>query len=201
MNNPGAYRAGPIQPICDVGQNVLLVNRQSYNLYTVAYLEPLNRSFPFVFNAGAVLAGATTTIQNTQNILDMAYGELSQIRARVIDDINVVVAQPQVMARQGSQNQVATFNLFSALYDRYDHLSEFYIFENQRIFLTITNSTQYNLAQARVSFYGFRYVLWGIEGASVGGSLKPKRRFDTIQQAVESGERFTAVPVGGWGAS
>jgi hypothetical protein len=198
-NYPRPFRAGPIEPVVEVGQNLLVVDRENYNLYQVAYIEPLSRSAPLIFNAGALIAGKAATVLNTQTILDMQFGQLAQIRMRVIDDINVVVFQPQAVARQGNKNQTANINAFSAIYDPWDSLSEYYIFEDQRIFLQITNPRRYDISQARVGFYGFKYVLYGGAGASTGGHVLPRRSFSSIQEAVDSGEKFTVVPIGGWG--
>ncbi len=199
MNYPRPFRAGPIEPVVEVGQNLLLVDRENYHLYQVSYIEPLSRSAPLIFDAGALNAASVTTVQNTQTILDMQFGQLAQIRMRVIDDINVVVFQPQAIARQANKNQIANINAFSAIYDPWDSLSEHYIFEDQRIFLQITNPRRYNLAQTRISFYGFKYVLFGGAGASSGGHVLPKRSFGSIQEATDSGEKFTVIPIGGWG--
>ena len=199
MYYEGPFSAGPIEPIVKVGENVLLVSNRSYDLYQVAYIEQLERSFPLIYNAGAIVAGANSVIQNTQNILDMAFGQMSQIRARVIDDIDVVIYQGQATQRMTTKNQTANINAFSALYDPYDHLSEFYIFEDQRLFLQITNPTGYNLPQSRISFYGFKYQLFGAAGIANNGHVRPLRSFASIKEATASGEKFTVVPIGGWG--
>jgi len=196
---PRPYKPGPIEPVVEAGQNVLLVDRTNYNLYQVSYIEPLIRSYPLIYDGGALAAGATAPIANMQTLLDMQYGQLAQIRCRVVDDIDVIVFQPQAIARQANKNQIANFNAFSALYDEDDQGSEFYIFEDQRIYLQITNPTAYAGTKTRVSFYGIKYVLYGGQGASTGGHVLPMKSFDTIRDATNSGERFTVLPIGGWG--
>jgi hypothetical protein len=196
---PRPYKPGPIEPVVEAGQNLLLQDRLGYYLYRVAYVEPLPRSHAIMFNGGALTAGQVLGNLNTQTQLDMQYGQLAQLRMRVLDDIDVVVYQPSATARGSNKNQIADFNAYDALYDNFDHLSEVFIFEDQRIFFQFTNPTQYPLTQSRVSVYGIKYVLYGGQGASTGGHVLPNRTFDNIQDAVNSGERFTVVPIGGWG--
>lgn len=196
---PRPYRAGEIEPVVEVGQNVLVVNREAYNLYQIAYIEPIPPSFPLVMNLGAVLAGAQTAITSTANILDMTDGQLGQFRARVLDDIVVTLMEPLSVGRFLTKNVSARINAYSHLYDVHDHLSEFYVFEDDRPFVQIANPQAVNLAQARIAFYGFRYILSGKGEVSNGGHVTPLRRFKNIEEATVSKLPFTVIPVGGWG--
>lgn len=199
MSTPRPYKPGPIEPIVRVGENVLTVDREAYSLYTVGFIEPLILSGALVVNGGAVVAGATLPLLNTQNQLDNNYGQLSQLRARVLDDIDVTMYLPQSVARHGNLNIVATVNAFVALNFPDDEPSEIFIFENQRVFLQIRNPDTVALVQSRVMFYGIKYVLIGPGGPSSGGHVLPFRTFNSITEAVQSGEKFTVIPTGGWG--
>ena len=194
-------RPGPIRAVAEIGQKVLLIDRTSYKLYWVAYREGISPSHPFVANVGVIAAGARVPVFNTTAILDLNDGQLGQFRAHVLDDIHVVINQPGGLARYGLMNVFARLNAFGRLEDRCDHLTEFFILEDDRIFLDVTNPTGYALAQARVAFYGFKYVLAGAGGATTmsGGQLPPLAQFDTIEQAMNSAYKpFAIVPVGGW---
>ena len=198
--HPRPFKPGPIEPVVYAGENVLLLDREAYNLYQVAYIEPIPASHPLVANIGAILAGATAAPFNTQNILDMQYGQFGQYRVRLLDDVHAVLSQPQSVARFSTKNVNARISVWSHLYDPDDHQTEFFIYEDDRIFLTATNPTGYNLAQARAAFYGYRYVLVGADGqAGSGGKVPPIDRYPTIKKAKESGFNFTVIPVGGWG--
>ncbi len=194
------YKPGPIEPVCLAGENVLLAGRQGFTLYTVAYIEPLSRSAPLVQDLGSLAPGVPSALTSTENYLDAAYGQLQQIRVRVLDDINVTIYQPQAQARQANQNITALINAFGALYDPDDHMSEFFIFEDQRPYVQAVNPTQYTNTKSRLSYYGYKYVLSGAGGTlSSGGKIAPLASFTSIKDAVESNKRFTVVPIGGWG--
>lgn len=196
----GLYKSGPIQPVAQVGHNLLLIDRMRYNLYQVAYIEPIPPSHPLVADVGAVNAGVTDAIFNTNNVLDMEDGHLGQFRARVLDDIAVDILQPQSSTRFTLKNVIARLSAYTHVYDEHDALTEFFIFEDDRIFLRALNPTDYNLAQGRVAFYGFKYVLAGGKGvADRGGEVPPIRTFTSIEEAERSGLKYTVIPVGGWG--
>jgi hypothetical protein len=209
MPYPRPYRSGPVQPIVEVGQQVLLLDRQSYNLYEVAFIEPLPFSNPLVINGNAlanpgapatpIAPAAVTATLSTQAVLDSQYGQFAQLRAKVLDDTVVTIYEPQAQARYTIKNINAVVSAFNGVEDPDGHTTEFYIFEDQRIFLAFRNPTGYAMTVSRVAFWGYKYVLSGPEGpGSSGGRIPPLRRFATINEAVKSGERFTVVPVGGW---
>jgi len=202
----GPFAPGPVRPVAKVGENILLADHETYKLYEVAFIEPFAPSHTLVFNAGALAAAGVANNQSTTAILDNQYGQLSQIRARVLDDVHVLVKQPQAVARMSNLNVTARINAFSALYDPYDALSEFFIFENQRFFLDFLNPTQYAIAQSRVLFYGYKYVLLGREGTSSGNHLQALKEFLSIDEAMRQTDeirggrlQFTVIPTGGWG--
>ncbi len=200
---PRPYKPGFVEPVVQVGQNILVLDRQAYRLYTVAFIEPIPRSWPMVQNFGALAAGAQTAPISTQNILDMQFGELAQYRLRVLDDVAVTVRLPQAVTRFGTKNVNAEVGAFNAIYGDVqgsgDSDTELYVFEDQRPILVVRNPTGYALAQSRVAFWGIRYVLSGINGASSGEHIAAKKSFATIEDALGSGEKFTVVPMGGWG--
>ncbi len=64
-----------------------------------------------------------------------------------------------------------------------------------------TNPNNYTLFHARVALYGMRYVLAGAQGTEQdiqGGILKPLGQWPTLREAINSGQKFTVVPVSGW---
>jgi len=203
----GPFKAGLIEPVVEPGHNVLLAAGadQGYFLYKVGYVEELGLSHPFVVNIGAIGAGVTAAVFNTTAILDMEFGQLGQFRAAVLDDIHVTVLQPQATARFGAMNVNATLNAFALGRDPCGHQSEFYIFEQRRVFLRAVNPTIVPLVQARIAFWGFKYVLIGADGATgAGGQLPPLKTFANLLDAevwkrTPQGENYKVLPLGGWG--
>ena len=194
------YKPGPIEPVARPGENVVLIDREGYNLYVVAYIEPIPISGPLIVNAGAVAALTTLATTNPQLTLDMSYGQLSQLRAHVLDDIIVAMLQPGGVARHALKTPVATINAFTALRFPNDEPSEVFIFEDQRVFLQVTNPRPVALAQSRVEFYGIKYVLAGRGGTSTGGAhLTPLGSFTSIEAVEKNVANYTAIPTGAWG--
>jgi len=202
---PRPYRAGPIEPVVEVGQSLLVWEQGSFSLFPVGFIEPIPMSHPFVMNGGALAAAAQVTF-NSQNILDLQYGQLAQLRFRVLDDIAVEVLEPQATARFATLNQNARINVFTELYDPCGHLTEIFAYENNRPFFRITNPGLVALAQTRIQAYGFKYVLVGASGEPfMGERAVPIARFTNILQALAATDaqgkpyRFTVVPIGGYG--
>jgi len=77
----------------------------------------------------------------------------------VLDDVSVILYQGRADQRHKLQNVVATITRFSPLFDPCAHQTEFFEFEDNWAFLQATNQTSYALTQARVAFWGYRYVL------------------------------------------
>lgn len=106
------YRPGLIAPVAKPGENVLVFSQTSYLLYRVAYVEPLPPSPALTIDNGSLAAGLPLNAIDTQTILDMANGQLAQLRFRVLDDINVQINQPSQLVRFTNKNKTATINLF-----------------------------------------------------------------------------------------
>lgn len=198
---PRAFRAGPMEPIVDPGQQVLVVDREGYNLYRVAFIEPLpySRALEIDLITGTVTAGSAGAQVNMQNLLDMQDNQFGQYRTHVIDDVDVAVSQPQSVSRFSNRNVSATLNRFTMLKDRCCHTTETFILGQDRTFLTPTNNGARSITLGRVAFEGFKYVMVGRSGLPTTGALDPIRVFGSIDDAIKSGEKFTVVPAGGWG--
>ena len=203
----GPFAPGDIKPIVKVGQNILVIDRESYKLYKVGYIAPVPPAENFILDVVNILglanigAGITSGAANTQNFLNMQDGQLGQFRFRVLDDIICEVLQPQSVARFNVQGLNTNLNSFQALRDPCDHLSEQFVLEQDVPFLRVTNPTGAAITRARVQAYGFQYVLEGFDGAlaDAGRSITPIAHYASMSEAVRSGELFTVVPAGGWG--
>ena len=194
----GPFKPGLIEPVVEVGQRVLLADGLKYRLYDVANIEPLLPSHPLIFNGGALAAAGVTAALSTTAVLDMEDSTFGQYRVMVLDDIHIQMRQPQAVTRWTNLNINATINLFTPLYDPCGHQTEFFLYRQERPFLVITNPTGYNLAQTRVAFWGYKYIIGGKHGVVHAADLEPIQMFDSIEQAMASGQKFTVVPTGGW---
>lgn len=174
-------KPGPIAPIALMGQNLVAVHDNKYNLYRVQLLEGVLPSNPLIFNGGALAALGAVTQQSLQNVIDMPEGNLFHFRWRVLDDIRVTLDQPQRLGSQVLAFVAGEVSAFSALYDPCAHLTERAIYWDRRPFLGITNPTQYAIAQSRVLFWGFKYI------------VDLLKQFDTIDDVLASRLVFNAI--------
>jgi len=152
------YRGGPIEQVVMPGENVGIWVNKVYEFYKVDYVEPITRSDPVTINLGALAAGVVSAVTQI-TLLQMPDLEFAQLRMEVLDDVSCIVYQGRADQRHKLQNVVSTVTRYSPLFDPCGHQSEFYEFEDNYIFLQATNQTSYALTQARVAFWGFRYVL------------------------------------------
>lgn len=214
---PRLYNPGPIEPIIEPGQNLLLQTPTGYDLFQVVYIDTFPFSAPITVNlATSGLAAATTTAGistgqtpvNLQNQEDMNNGEVGHYRFRVLDPVQVSLFQPSALGRNTNQYARATFGPQSWFRDRYDSFSEHFVYEQNPAYMTAVNYQSVAVGQARVSFYGFRYILGGkgqTIGAQGGSDVGPVRHFGSLADAIAAEARkevprFTVIPISGWGA-
>lgn len=152
------YNAGPIEQVVMPGETVGIWINKVYEFYKILYIEGVMRSDPVTQDLGALAAAATTAVTQI-TLLQMPDLEFAQLRMEVLDDVEVIVYQGRADQRHKLFTRVATLNRFLPLFDPCAHLTEMYEFEDNYIFLQATNQTSYALTQARVVFWGFRYVL------------------------------------------
>lgn len=209
-SDTGPNAPGEVRKVAHPGEHIILVTTDRYRLFQVAYVEPLTMSFPLIIDvvassgAANIPPGQTLPDFNTQNFLDMEYGQLGQFRAKVHDDIDVVVLEPAQVALRNTKNVLTNINAFDARRDPQGQLTESFVFEINRLYLRVTNPSGYTITRARVAFWGFRYVLAGKLGTSLSdGVLEPLAIFNSIQEVLEHSKKnhynYTIVPMGGWG--
>jgi len=152
------YKAGPIEQVVMPGENVGIWVNKTYEFYKVDFVEPITRSDPVTIDLGALAALAQSNVVQI-TLLQMPDLEFAQLRMEALDDVSIILYQGRADQRHKLQNVVSTITRFNPLYDPCGHQTEFYEFEDNYIFLQATNQTAYALTQARVVFWGFRYVL------------------------------------------
>jgi len=152
------YKAGLVEQIVLPGETVGIWVNKVYEFYRILYIEPITRSDPVTIDLGALAAAGVSAVTQVA-LLRMPDLEFAQCRMEVLDDISVILYQGRADQRHKLQNVVATITRFSSLFDPCAHQTEFFEFEDNFAFLQATNQTSYALTQARVVFWGFRYVL------------------------------------------
>jgi hypothetical protein len=156
------YKAGPIEPVVMPGETVGVWVNKAYNFFKVDYIDGIPASDPVIVDFGAVGAGANTNVIQVQ-ALEMPTSEFGQFRAEVLDDCTAMLYQGRSDQRHKTNQRVSTYSLFGAQRDPDGHSGEFYVHEDNWAYLQVFNQTGYALAQTRVAFWGFRYVLTSLD--------------------------------------
>lgn len=152
------FKPGPIETIVLPDQMVGIWVNKVYKFYRVTYIEGIPRSDPLEMDFGALAAlGLTAVTQLT--LLEMPDNEFGQFRGFVIDDIAASLWQGRADGRYSTANRNGRLTRYTDMRDPCGHTTEFYVHENDFAFMQVLNPTDYALAQSRVAFYGFRYVL------------------------------------------
>lgn len=152
------FKAGPVEPIVLPDQTVGIWVNKVYKFFKVIYYESLPRSDPLTMDFGP-LAAATPTAVTQLNLLEMPDREFGQFRCYVIDDVAANLWQGRSDGRYKLKNRLARLTRWTELRDPDGHTTEFYVHENSFAFMQVLNPTDYAITQARVAFYGFRYIL------------------------------------------
>lgn len=146
-------------PAVRIGDNFSIVTAQgTEKFYETVYVEPLPKSIDLIEDFGSVAASASSN-SNKVTILEMEgsaktetdLSEVFQLWMEVIDDITVTVKEPAAQARFKTRNNQI----------RVDYNSgpiEMFVYEDDTVYMDITNTTQYTLSKTRVQFYGWRIV-------------------------------------------
>jgi len=167
MEVANLYDNGPISPICQNKEHLAIWSEQRWIGYQVDYIEPIPRSGAFVVDlmvllgVGVLAAGAqlngllVPAIQSNAN-------ELGHFRWFVIDDIEGMLWELAQMGRFAPRGGQAGVNLFTDQYDPWLATTTFWVLggsgdKDARIGCTNVSGVVIN--QARVGFFGYRYIL------------------------------------------
>ena len=161
------YSQGPLAPICQIGEHLAIWSEQRWMPYKAEYIEPVPRSSAFIVDLIAVagvgfLAPGAPVAGQLLPILQVNANELSHNRWFVIDDIEGQLWQLSNMARFGPRGGQAGVNLFTPIYDPWLATTTFWVLgglgdKDARI--GCTNLGGAVLPQARLGFFGYRYIL------------------------------------------
>jgi len=153
------YKAGPIEQVVLPGETVGIWVNKVYEFYRALYVEGIMRSDPVTIDLGATTVAAPITALTQATLLQMPDQEFAQFRMEVLDDVQVAVYQGRADQRHKLFTVNAALNRSLPLHDPDAHTTEMYEYEDNYLFLQATNLTAYPITQARVSFWGYRYVL------------------------------------------
>jgi len=180
-------KAGPIEPIALPDETICIWVPTKWVAYKVEYLEPIPRSKPLVFDQGAIAAGSTSGDTKLSNLkLTEEPPELLQLRFYPIDDILVTLKRGAADYRFKFKERIATADRFTLQIDSCLHTTEFVVLKTDEPHVDCENPSDYDLAQSRVAFFGFRCVLVDLN-----------RSYKTSEEAKAELKYVTFVAAGG----
>jgi len=132
-----------------------------WQCYKVEHYEPIPRSRQFIFNFGAIAAGAWSGNTDTAAVLQQRNmpPEAMQLRFYPLDDVEVLFYIGNADTRFMTAKQTARADIFTMQVDPFLHSTEVVVLTSSNPFIDIFNPLGYNLAQSRVQFFGYRYSL------------------------------------------
>ena len=161
------YSQGPIAPSCRIKEHLAIWSEARWIPFQAKLIEPIPRSSNFVVDL-IVISGvgflAPTAAVAAQLIpaIQVNSTELFHARMYVLDDIEAQLWQLTNMARFAPRGGQAGVNLFTPVYDPWLATTTFWVLggagdKDARV--GCTNIGGAVLGQARVGFFGYRYIL------------------------------------------
>ncbi len=155
-----AAKAGPIDPIALVNENVAIWMKAMWHLYRVMFVEPMPRSQAMIFDQGALAALANSGDVRLINLDQQTTPPgMIQLRCFPLDDIQVEVKLGRAESRFTAANISARVDRFTEISDPCLHTTEIVILQDNSIWVNCTNPTAYATAMSRIAFFGYRYML------------------------------------------
>jgi len=163
MANEERYYAkpGPIAPLALVDEWLGIWLMTQWQCYKVLHYEPIPRSRQFIFDFGPVLAGARVVNTSTATVLRQrgTPPEAMQLRFYPLDDVEILFKIGNADTRFMTDVQTAQADIFTMQVDPFLHSTEVVVLAASFPFIDIFNPLGYALAQSRVQFFGYRYLL------------------------------------------
>lgn len=154
-----AYNPGPIQPVCLVGENIGVWTQADYWFFKVLHIEALPASRTMQQDIGAVTSATSSNITEI-TVARAQDGNLLHVRAAPLDPVELTVYQQRATGRHTAFSATGVISVSTGNRDPHYASSTYFILGKEKsIWVQVANNTGYNLAQSRVRFWGFRYVI------------------------------------------
>ena len=159
------YDNGPISPVCQIKENLMVYTANKWQAFSVMFIEPVPMSRPLVVNfctaAAPTIAGLATTAKRVLTVIQMQQMELFHVRWFPIDDVKGYIWELAQAARFDVRGGQASVTMFSRLFDPYLATTTFFVMGGQNTDPQIAcfNPSANLIYSARIAFFGFRYLL------------------------------------------
>lgn len=146
------------EPIAAVGQNLYMFapsRPQIHGFYRVLFEEPL----PTIIHDFGSIASEDDTGDVEVTALYQDEDNCAHYRVFPLDDLNLEVKQPKALTRWTTKEATTYLDQLHGQYvaAEYRHLTEVFVFEDEKIYFLCRNPTKYTQPRNRVLFIGFRY--------------------------------------------
>lgn len=179
---------GPIKPVGLPGQKLAIWAAAKWSCYKIVFLEPLPLSADLVFDMGAITAGEVSgDIPLTNLKLAIEPPELVQIRCYALDDIEATVKRGAADVRFKTMSIIAKVTRFTIQVDPCLHTTEITVLKGDEPNINAKNPTDYDLAQSRLGYFGFRF---GLEDL--------KQAFTKVEDVEKALAPITFIAAGGY---
>jgi hypothetical protein len=154
-------------PICQIKEHLAIWTETAWKGFEVEFIEPIPRSSAYIVDIIAaagllVLAPNGFIAGQLVNLIRVNSNELSHYRFFVLDDFEAHLWQLPNMARFNPRGGQAGVNLLTPAYDPWLAGTTFWVLGglgDKDARLGCTNISGAVISQARVCFFGFRYIL------------------------------------------
>jgi hypothetical protein len=161
------YSQGPIAPICQIMEHLAIWTENRWVGFQTEFIEPVPRSSNFTVDLIATtgvgfLAPNATIAGQLLAIIQSNANELVHFRWYVLDDIEGQIWQLSNMSRFTPRGGQAGVTLFTPVYDPWLATTTFWVVGGQGdkdARIGCTNISGANIGQARIGFFGYRYIL------------------------------------------
>ncbi len=168
----GIYDNGPITPVCKIMENLAVLTGGDYHYFQVEFIEPLPRSSPMIADMVQIVQGAggpgvpalgqlnQSLIQFLRINRGVKIAELLHLRFMPLDDIECLLWETASIGRFATNFVRARVSRFTQAMDPWLASTTFFVMgQDNDINLQIQNPNPVLMPQARVAFWGFRYML------------------------------------------
>ncbi len=167
----GIYDNGPITPVLKIMENIGVLTGGAYHFFQVKFIEPLPRSSPLVADMVQIVQGAAGPGIAALGQLNQALvpflrinrgikvAELLHMRLEPIDDVEILLWETASIGRFATNFLRARINRFTAFRDPYLASTTFFVMgQDNDINIQVQNPNPLVMPQARIAFWGYRYV-------------------------------------------
>ena len=143
------------EPVVKVGENIAVFPTNKYGYFKVLYIRQLPE---IIHDFGSISAEKTVSDKEVTDLY-MNDGEIAQYRMMPLDDIVITVKQPLAKGIWTTRNTQAAISQKTLQLQTITGISEFFVYEDEKIYFNVTNPTKYNISKSRVLFTGFKFAV------------------------------------------